>query len=85
MTTDLVKIPDKSGELLDEEQVKEKLEKILEDICLTNFVDSVIASLFSKRCKVEFPTFQSVTGSWSTRPRVVNVYFQGSMSISLIA
>ena len=77
MTTETTKIRDKSGKELTEEQVREKLKRILENICITNLAESSIARLFREKCEVKFPDFQSVNGSWYTRPMILNVYFKG--------
>lgn len=77
MVTEITKIQDKSGSSLTDEEVKKKLEKILCDICLTISVESNIGFLFRQRCAEEFQGFRSVTGSWTTNPKIINVYFKG--------
>lgn len=78
MVTEVTKIQDKSGSLLTDEEVKKKLRKILCDICSITSVESNIEALFRQECEQEFPDFfSSVTGSWTTIPRIINVYFKG--------
>ena len=78
MVTKITEIQDKSGKFFtDNNEVKKKLEKILCDICSITFVESVVESFFRQKCAQEFLGFRSVTGSWSTKPKIINVYFKG--------
>lgn len=77
MVTEVTQIKDKFGNSLTDNEVKKKLEKILCGICSITSVESNVEAWFRQRCAQEFLGFRDVKGSWTTNPKIINVYFKG--------
>lgn len=80
----ITSIKNKNLENLTADEVKEKLEKFLCDICSITSVEARIEEMFRRKCAEEFPSFESVVCCFSTTPKIANIYFKGHEAINVV-